>query len=133
MKQYLFTYGTLANGRAPASVRGLMGKLTPVGEGFIKGRLYDLGNFPGAKPSRIPRQTVRGTVFELPDDPAVLKGLDEYEEFSEERPSECLFIRKKVPARLRNGKELRCWTYLYNRHVSESRRIPSGDYSKATI
>jgi gamma-glutamylcyclotransferase (GGCT)/AIG2-like uncharacterized protein YtfP len=131
MRQFLFTYGTLSNGKAPVAVKRLMRKLTPVGEAYVQGRLYDLGKYPGLKSSRSPRQKVHGRVFELPDDPAVLKKLDEYEEYSEDQAAKSLFIRKRVPARLENGKQVNCWTYFYNGDVTELRRIPSGDYSKA--
>ena len=130
MKQFLFTYGTLSNGKAPVAVKRLMKKLTPVGEAYVHGRLYDLGEYPGLKSSRSARQKVRGRVFELPDDPMVLKKLDEYEDYSAERASKSLFVRKKVPARLDSGKQVNCWTYVYNGDVTEVRRIPSGDYSK---
>jgi gamma-glutamylcyclotransferase (GGCT)/AIG2-like uncharacterized protein YtfP len=129
MKQYLFAYGTLQEGRAPAAVKQLIEKLKPLGTGYIQGRLYDLGDYPGAKPSKSPHRTITGTVFELPDDPAVLRDLDKYEEYSKGRPSESLFVRKKLPAKLSNGQRLTCWTYFYNGKVNESLRIANGDYS----
>ena len=130
MKQFLFTYGTLSNGKAPVEVKRLMKKLTPIGEASVHGRLYDLGDYPGLKSTRSTRQKVRGRVFELPDDPTVLEKLDEYEDYSTDRASKSLFVRRKVPARLDSGKKVSCWTYFYNGDVTEVRRIPSGDYSK---
>ena len=48
MKDYLFAYGTLAEDRVPLEIASAVKRLKYVGDGFIFGRLYDLGDYPGA-------------------------------------------------------------------------------------
>lgn len=128
MRQFLFTYGTLSNGQAPAQVVSLMKSLKPRGKGYIRGRLYDLGDYPGAVLSQSPRNKVFGDVFELPADSAVLRQIDQYEEFSPRRPNTSLFVRKRVPVKLDSGEQVMCWAYVYNGRIPRTRRILSGDY-----
>lgn len=133
MKQFLFTYGTLSSGQAPSSVKQLMLSLKRYGTGYIRGRLYNLGDFPGAILSESSRNKVFGDVFELPADKSVLKRIDEYEEFSPRRPTNSLFVRRRVPVKLDTGEQIECWTYVYNGKVPRKGRIVSGDYSNATV
>ena len=48
MSDTLFAYGTLRPGHAPDEIAPAVEKLRRVGEGFVTGVLYDLGNYPGA-------------------------------------------------------------------------------------
>ena len=48
MKDYLFAYGTLADDTAPKEIAAAMKRLKFAGEGFVFGRLYDIGEYPGA-------------------------------------------------------------------------------------
>jgi gamma-glutamylcyclotransferase (GGCT)/AIG2-like uncharacterized protein YtfP len=43
-------YGTLRPGRAPAAVAAVVATLRPLGAARVRGRLYDLGAYPGAVP-----------------------------------------------------------------------------------
>ena len=55
MKDYLFAYGTLAAENAPPKIAGTVKKLKCIGEGFIFGRLYNLGEYPAAVLGTSPR------------------------------------------------------------------------------
>jgi gamma-glutamylcyclotransferase (GGCT)/AIG2-like uncharacterized protein YtfP len=123
MKSYLFTYGSLADGKGPAEIRPVMKKLRYVGEGYVHGRLYDLGEYAGAKLSRSVSNRIYGRVFELPEDPMVLKRLDEYEEYFAHQRSDSLFLRKHVPVNLLSGEEIKSWIYVYNKPTSRSSMI----------
>jgi hypothetical protein len=48
MSAHLFTYGTVQPDRAPDEIAPIMAQLRRVGKGFVRGLLYDLGNYPGA-------------------------------------------------------------------------------------
>jgi len=98
MKQYLFVYGTLTEKLAPAEISATLKKLKYVGDGFVHGRLYDLGEYPGAILGRTGHSKVFGKIYELPDDPAVLRQLDRYEEFFPSNRSKSLFVRNKCPS-----------------------------------
>ena len=129
MKRYLFSYGTLIPHHAPAEVASTVKLLRRVGRGSVRGRLYDLGDYPGAVLSRT-GPVIAGQVFELPEDPDVLRRLDEYEGFDPSHPQGSLFVRMKWPVTLRNGKKMSCWVYAYNRRPNRARTITGGDYSK---
>lgn len=130
-RKYLFTYGTLSPGKAPAEIAPAVRRLRRVGRGFVHGHLYDLGEYPGA----VLRKTgpvILGQIFELPDDPDVLNKLDEYEGFDPSHPQGSLFVRKRWPVTFEGEKrKVTCWVYIYNRHPGTAPSIGSGDFSKA--
>jgi len=73
MGDYLFSYGTLLPGRTPNEIAAAVEKLRPVGDGFVRAVLYDLGDYPGAVLDPSSQQIVAGTVFQLPEDEDVLR------------------------------------------------------------
>ena len=124
----LFVYGTLRRGFAPHE--HLRSSARFLGKGTILGRLYDLGEFPGAIPSEQPSEEVEGELYELGNLGQQLKALDEYEEFDPENPAKSLFVRQRVNVRLETGEKLEAWTYFLPEKPSKARRIFSGDYLK---
>ncbi|MGA2572437.1 MAG: gamma-glutamylcyclotransferase family protein [Terracidiphilus sp.] len=123
MTQYLFVYGTLQPGLASAKISPLAAKLRPVGEGRVRGALYDLGCYAGAVPD--PRATGRiaGTVMELPEDESFLRQLDGYEGFDPKTPETSEYIRERQTVELSEGGTLECWIYSYNRQPDFTRQI----------
>jgi len=126
MPDLLFIYGTLHPDRAPAAIASTARLLKPFDGGSnratIQGRLYDLGAYPGVVLSDEPADTVAGELFILPNDPAVLARLDDYEDFRRSDPANSLFLRQRVLATLQSGPdastEIACWVYTYNHPVS---------------
>lgn len=114
MSDYLFAYGTLRPDHSPDEIASALTKLRPVGEGFVRGKLYDLGDYPGAVLDPSSKRKIPGMVFRLPEDETVLRKIDEYEEFNPNAPDKSLFIRRLHPVRLTAGKTIRCWIYVYN-------------------
>jgi len=114
MPEALFIYGTLHPDRAPAEMADVVSKLRPLGPGTIRGRLYDLGEYPGVIVGAQPGEKVTGEVFALPDDPEVLVCLDRYEGFVPSDPANSLFVRSKQTVTFADGRRRRCWVYLYN-------------------
>ena len=129
MKSYLFAYGTLLPGHAPGEITASVDRLRSIGRGRIRGRLYDLGEYPGAILDAAADTAVSGVVLELPQDPAVLRSLDEYEGYDPADPDASLFVRKNCPIELFDGRELQCWVYVYNRDPGEAPLVSSGDYA----
>jgi gamma-glutamylcyclotransferase (GGCT)/AIG2-like uncharacterized protein YtfP len=115
--RHLFAYGTLQPGLAPPEIAPVMGTLRPVGEGSVAGKLYDLGNFPGAV-SDSAAGRVYGIVYELPEDAEVLRRLDAYE-----GPE---YVRIEQLVKLTAGGEIICWVYDYQGEPAEDRLIESG-------
>jgi gamma-glutamylcyclotransferase (GGCT)/AIG2-like uncharacterized protein YtfP len=126
MAEYLFTYGTLQPGHAPAAVSSAVDRLRPVGQGSVCGTLYDFGYYPGAVLDPSSERRIFGTIFELPDDPEVLRQLDEYEEYYPASPERSQFVRRMHPAVLTTGQRLDCWIYVYNRATGSASIVESG-------
>jgi len=126
MSEYLFSYGTLLPGRAPREVAGLVFKLRALGEGTVRGILYDLRNYPGAVLGHVSGGKIFGMVFRLPKDPAVLRKLDDYEGFDGSAPGKSLFVRRPYPVMLRGGQIRRWWVYEYNGKLVAARVIADG-------
>jgi len=101
-----------------------------IGSGNVRGRLYDLGNYPGAVLNKA-GSSISGEVFELPDSPDILGKLDEYEGFDPANPQGSLFVRKRRLVSLNGGKKKWCWIYVYNRHPGRAPTLHGGDFSKS--
>jgi len=129
-KRYLFSYGTLLPSLAPPEIKPTVRRLRRVGSGFVRGQLFDFGEYPGAVLTRTGSRII-GQIFELPDDPEVLHRLDEYEGFDRSDPQASLFVRKRRYVELEDGRKIFCWIYGYNRPVKKARRLSGGVYSKA--
>lgn len=130
MPEYLFTYGTLLPGHAPAAMASAAGRLRAVGEGRVQGILYDFGLYPGAILDRASERTIFGTIYELPADPALLTQLDEYEDCYPDAPALSQYLRVLHPVALASGETLDCWIYVYNRSVRSARIVESGRWER---
>lgn len=128
MKRYLFSYGTLLPEHAPAEIAPVVRSLRRVGPGRVRGRLYDLGEYPGAVLSRT-GPVIVGQIFELPNDPRILEKLDKYEGFDPGRPRGNLFVRKRRLVNSDTGRRVWCWIYVYNRPPGNAPSM-AGDFSK---
>lgn len=122
----LFVYGTLMNGHGDDWQKQAGAHL--VGHGRMTGKLYDLGQFPGAVASSDPQCHIEGEVYSLDDVNLATKILDEYEEFHPSQPKKSLFVRKEAPVVMEDGTARRAWVYFYNRPVDESDLIYTGNY-----
>ena len=96
----------------------------------MSGRLYDLGQFPGAVFDADAATLVHGEVLQLAADATLLKQLDEYEGYNPDSPAASLFVRERQLIALPDGKSLPCWVYLYNRDPASAQLIATGNYSQ---
>lgn len=126
MPEYLFTYGTLQPGHAPAMIASAAARLRYIGEGHVHGILYDFGRYPGAILDAASERKIFGAVYELPDDPAVLSQLDDYEDCYPDDPGLSQYLRALHPVALSTGETLHCWIYVYNRDVRSAHIVESG-------
>ncbi len=127
---YLFVYGILRRGRGRKincilNQRGIF-----IGDGIFRGKLYDIGYYPGAIPSTGSSDFVRGDVYLLPEPRSVLEILDMFEGCIIDGSSRGEFYRKKANIFLESGKNVLAWVYIYNRAIDGLREIRSGDYFK---
>jgi gamma-glutamylcyclotransferase (GGCT)/AIG2-like uncharacterized protein YtfP len=126
---HLFVYGTLSPRHAPPEIAATVRRLRPVGPASVPGRLYDLGEYPGAILSKSSRSVIRGEVFELPGDAQTLNSLDDYEGFEPGKPRSSLFVRRIWPVVMDDGTRLRCWVYVYNGDTRQAQPVRSGRYA----
>lgn len=91
MSRYIFIYGTLLPETTPDGVADAVESLRFVGKARVRGRLYDLGEYPGAVLDASSRREIIGRVFALPEDEEVLKALDVYEGFNPQDRENSLF------------------------------------------
>lgn len=133
MKDYLFAYGTLAEEHAPQEIAGAVTQLRYVGQGFVFGRLYDLGEYPGAVLEGDRHHKIFGKIFELPADAALLERLDAYEGFDPKRPSKSLFLRRRTAISRPGKSRLKGWVYEYNGNVKSVRKIENGQYTRGAV
>ena len=123
---YLFVYGTLLNADNEFAIY-LKNNCSFYANGKFKGRLYDIGEYPGAIADNQYTGYVYGSIFLMNDAVSALKYLDYYEGFGPEQEQPNLFIREIIE--VESGKGLmKCWCYLYNLSVDGLPLIISGDY-----
>lgn len=120
----LFTYGTLRSGSAVAAARRLHARAHSLGAATVRGRLLDLGAYPGlCEPGA---DDVVGECFLLPSDPqertALLAELDEYEGCGPCDETELPFRREVRVARDAAGLAAPCWTYVWRGNREGSQR-----------
>ncbi len=115
----LFVYGTLRREAAPRVLRPHLARARRMGGGRLPGRLYDLGDYPGAVPDEGCGAWVVGEVLTLPPDPALLARLDHYEDGD--------FRRVVRRVWLDDGSSCPCWVYAYVRDPGEAPRVEGGD------
>jgi gamma-glutamylcyclotransferase (GGCT)/AIG2-like uncharacterized protein YtfP len=120
----LFVYGTLRPFVDIPMARWLRRAARYVGPATSRGRLYDLGSYPGLCAPRAPRELVAGDVYRV-SRPEVWRVLDRYERGARGKPR---FVRERCVVRFARGSRRTAWLYRYRYAVVSAVRIPSGDY-----
>lgn len=64
----IFIYGTLKEEMLDTVMPEIKPYIRFGDKGFLKGRLYDLGEFPGAKPTRLINKTIQGKLLIIKQD-----------------------------------------------------------------
>jgi gamma-glutamylcyclotransferase (GGCT)/AIG2-like uncharacterized protein YtfP len=116
---HLFVYGTLRRG---APMHALLERdVAWVAEARIRGRLYDLGAFPGLTDGE-QHELVQGELYRITtkDPERLLDTLDRYEGRAFKR-----VVREVQP---QPGAPVRAWVFLFEGSVRGKSRIASGDY-----
>src|SRR5262245_24054970 len=108
--RFLFVYGTLRKGSNHPMSDFLAAHARFVACGSTKGRVLDLGSYPGVVEAESPHDWVNGDVFELVDAESTLAALDRYESCDRVNP---LYERRQTLVTLSTGVELAAWYYYY--------------------
>ena len=124
---FVFVYGTLMKGFQEDWQTKAGARL--VGRGRINGRLYDLGEYPGAIcTAGDSGENVKGKLYQVKDAELATKILDRFEEFFPRRPRKSLFVRIIELVTLEDGARENAWVYVYNQGVDETKLLPGDDY-----
>jgi gamma-glutamylcyclotransferase (GGCT)/AIG2-like uncharacterized protein YtfP len=126
MNLKVFVYGILRrqiNHEMSNKLRSLCDYL---GAGFVNGRLYDTGFYPGAIPENDEEFRIYGDLYEL-NDRELLFELDDFENIGPDYPNLQEFTRIEVPVFIET-QTLISWMYAYNWPVEDQKLIGHGDY-----
>jgi gamma-glutamylcyclotransferase (GGCT)/AIG2-like uncharacterized protein YtfP len=126
--QALFVYGTLRQAARHPMALFLRAHARSLGPARARGRLYDLGAYPGMVAARGDDEWVHGEVHQLSRPDETLAVLDRYEGCGPGVEPPRLYERRPAPVELATGEMRPCWVYFYLGPVAEEKRILSGDY-----
>lgn len=125
---YIFVYGSLRRKFKSPARTVLDDHAEFIGEATFQGKLYMIEWYPGVVESDDPDDIVYGELYKIFDTATVLSKLDQYEGCSPNDSKQHEFERKEKNIRLKSGKEVTAWMYIYVLSVSGKERIQSGDF-----
>jgi gamma-glutamylcyclotransferase (GGCT)/AIG2-like uncharacterized protein YtfP len=135
----LFVYGTLRAFVDIPMARRLRRGARHLGAARTRGRLYDVGDYPGLTAARRRGEWVVGDLYELAAPRALLRALDRYEAGAAGR-ERARFVRVRASVlrasvtgasvMLGRGARRSAWLYLYRPPVRAHTRIRCGDYER---
>jgi gamma-glutamylcyclotransferase (GGCT)/AIG2-like uncharacterized protein YtfP len=124
----LFVYGSLRSGFRNAAYSYLSKYFHLVGQGYVKGKLYDTGNFPVAI-STTENHYLVGELYSI-NNPIefewAISQLDDYEGIATEGDEQPLY-KREIATISCNHEQTTAWVYWYNADVSQLPEIQSGD------
>lgn len=126
----LFVYGTLRKAFGHPMHAALASRGQCIGEGFVRGDLYDLGDYPGAYPIPGTDRRIHGEIYQFDPDGEVegLRVLDDYEGCGPDDPRPHEYARRIIPCHLMDGRIFEVWAYVLDRRPESATPIPGGDY-----
>jgi gamma-glutamylcyclotransferase (GGCT)/AIG2-like uncharacterized protein YtfP len=123
----LFVYGSLRRD-VPGNRQDVFGDAPDfLGRGRVRGRLLDLGAYPGLVPAITRNEWVHGELYAITGWRSLAR-LDAYEDYDPRRPERSLFLRREVRVTLDSGESNTAWAYFYAGPAARGRHIASGDY-----
>ena len=128
--EYIFVYGTLRRNTGESRHHLLERYSDFIGDGYVHGKLYEAGGYPGLKMTECSKQKVYGEVYRLSNADYVFKVLDDYEGCSDKSPEPHEYRRIQVRVHLADGRSLKAWAYEYNHPAEDLELIPSGNYAQ---
>jgi len=125
----LFVYGSLRSGFKSPAYEYISRFFSFVGEARVKGKLYDLGEFPGGVYSAGDNY-ISGELYAIKNEPEfawAIAQLDDYEGISVEANEIPLYKRELVDVFMDDIATTFAWIYWYSGDVAGKPLIESGD------
>ena len=124
----LFVYGSLRSGFRNPVYEYLTKYFHLLGEAVVKGKLYDLDEYPAAAATN-EEKFISGELYSI-NNPLefswAIGQLDDYEGLNTEEGETALYKREVVIA-YKDGEAHTAWIYWYNKDLSGKPEIESGD------
>jgi gamma-glutamylcyclotransferase (GGCT)/AIG2-like uncharacterized protein YtfP len=128
-EEFLFVYGTLRKCFGHPMHHRMIRYADYIASAKVRGKLFDLGNYPGLVDSGEDDCTVTGDIYLVSNGQKLFDLLDPYEGVTTAGSTSSEYKReKRAVIRLDSDERVICWVYLYNRNPEPYRRIISGDY-----
>lgn len=99
------------------------------GEAYVRGRLYDFGEYPGLVTSAGGGGVVHGEVFELANPEATFVWLDAFEGVSSPKHPLDEYLRCTSEARFPPEERCEVWIYLYRRPLGRAVEVNGGRWT----
>jgi len=125
---HLFVYGSLRSGFHTPAYEYISRYFNFVGDAKVRGRLYDMGTYPGGVPADDDAFII-GELYGIRDQSEfswAIGQLDDYEGVTVESDEVQLYRRELADAIINDG-TIAAWIYWYNGDVSGRPVITSGD------
>jgi gamma-glutamylcyclotransferase (GGCT)/AIG2-like uncharacterized protein YtfP len=133
MTARLFVYGTLRPDltcdRGYEARMRLMAESRIVAHGDVRGRLFDLGPYPGLVEARRRGSRVHGVLLDLPSPQATFRWLDPYEDATGTPTDEYVRILRRVTCS--SGRKSTAWVYMMRSLPPTAVLLPDGSWPPA--
>ena len=124
----VFAYGSLRSGFGNPAYDYISSYFDFIGEGKVRGELFDLGSYPAAKPTDR-NKFIIGELYRIKNEnefPWAIGQLDDYEGVSAAF-DEMLLYRREIAEVHIDNKITHAWIYWYTGDVKDKPVIESGD------
>lgn len=125
----LFVYGSLRSGFHHPAYDYISKYFTLISNAKVKGRLYDLGDYPAAIPT-VDNAFIIGELYELKNVDHfswAIEQLDAYEGVTPEEGEFQLYKRELAEVFYNDSEVANAWIYWYNGKITDEPLISSGD------
>ena len=126
--QQLFVYGSLRSGFNHPAYAYISTHFTLVGSAKVKGKLYDLGEYPAALPTEDEHYII-GELYQLKEEQEfswAIAQIDDYEGINPE-PGEAALYKRALTTVYINGQTTTALIYWYSNDIEGKPLIASGD------
>jgi gamma-glutamylcyclotransferase (GGCT)/AIG2-like uncharacterized protein YtfP len=124
----LFVYGSLRSGFHNPAYQYLSQYFNLIGEGVVKGKLFDNGDYPVAIPTN-EEKFIAGELYSINNEAEfsyAIGQIDDYEGVIVEA-GETPFYKREAVTVLQNNQQYTAWIYWFNGTVDGLAEIASGD------